>query len=116
MIYAAANDQTAGSLAQILRRAGAVRAMELDINSEWVTLNFYGSPGAGDPHKLLPDMTRDATRYLSQDDRDFFAVFVRHGVSTSWPGTHVRAASRRSRKRDLATSGEGTTITAMSAC
>jgi hypothetical protein len=79
LIYAAANDQTAGSLAQILRRAGAVRAMELDINSEWVTLNFYGSPGAGDPHKLLPDMTRDATRYLSPDDRDFFAVFVRHG-------------------------------------
>ncbi len=79
IVYAAANDQTATSLAQILQRAGAVRAMELDINSEWVTFNFYGSPGAADPTKLLPDMTRGATRYLSPDDRDFFAVYARNG-------------------------------------
>jgi Phosphodiester glycosidase len=79
LIYAAADDQTATSLAQILQRAGAVRAMELDINSEWVTFNFYGSAGAGSAAKLLPDMSRDATRYLSPDDRDFFAVYVRNG-------------------------------------
>ncbi|MDQ2761567.1 MAG: phosphodiester glycosidase family protein [Actinomycetota bacterium] len=79
ILYAAANDQTATSLAQILQRAGAVRAMELDINSEWVTFNFYGSPWAGNPSKLLPGMTRDPTRYLSPDDRDFFAVYARTG-------------------------------------
>jgi hypothetical protein len=79
LIYAAADNQTATSLAQILQRAGAVRAMELDINSEWVTFNFYGGAQAGSPSKLLPDMTRDATRYLTPDDRDFFAVFVRNG-------------------------------------
>jgi hypothetical protein len=79
LIYAAADDQTAQSLAEILQRAGAVRAMELDINSEWVTFNFYGTPGASDPNKLLPDMTRDATRYLMPDDRDFFAVYARRG-------------------------------------
>jgi hypothetical protein len=79
LIYAAADDQTAQSLAEILQRAGAVRAMELDINSEWVTFNFYGTPGASDPNKLLPDMTRDATRYLVPDDRDFFAVYARRG-------------------------------------
>ena len=79
LIYAAADGQTAGSLAELLQRAGAVRAMELDINSEWVTFNFYGSLGAGDHRKLLPDMTRDPTRYLSPDDRDFFAVYVRRG-------------------------------------
>ena len=33
--------------------------------------------GAGDPAKLLPGMSRPATRYLSQDDRDFFAVYAR---------------------------------------
>jgi hypothetical protein len=77
LLYAAADLQTAGSIAQVLQRAGAVRAMELDINSEWVTFNFFGGWGASYPKKLLPDMTRDATRYLSPDDRDFFAVYAR---------------------------------------
>jgi phosphodiester glycosidase len=79
LIYAAADQQTAQSLAQILQRAGAVRAMELDINSEWVTFNFYGTWGAGAPQRLLPGMTRDATRYLTPDDRDFLAVYARRG-------------------------------------
>ncbi len=79
LIYAAADNQTAESLALMLKRAGAVRAMELDINSEWVTFNFYGAPEAGNPSKLLPDMNREATRYLEPDDRDFFAVFSRSG-------------------------------------
>ncbi len=77
VLYAAADSQTAQSLAEILQRAGAVRAMELDINSEWVTFNFFGSWNAAYPQKLLPAMTRDATRYLTPDDRDFFAVYAR---------------------------------------
>jgi Phosphodiester glycosidase len=77
LLYAAADLQTASSLAQILQRAGAVRAMELDINSEWVTFNFYGGWDAAAPARLLPGMTRDATRYLTPDDRDFFAVYAR---------------------------------------
>ncbi|HET6866050.1 MAG TPA: phosphodiester glycosidase family protein [Solirubrobacteraceae bacterium] len=77
LIYAAADIQTAESLAQILQRGGAVRAMELDINYEWTTFNFYEAFGAVDPAKLLPDMSRPATRYLSPDDRDFFAVYAR---------------------------------------
>jgi hypothetical protein len=77
LIYAAANDQTVSSLAQILIRAGAIRAMELDINSYWVTFNSYADPGAGRPSALLPSMTRPVTRYLSPDDRDFFAVYLR---------------------------------------
>jgi Phosphodiester glycosidase len=77
LIYAAADIQTAESLAQILERAGAVRAMELDINYEWTTFNFYRAFDAGDPGKLLPGMNRPATRYLSPDDRDFFAVYAR---------------------------------------
>jgi hypothetical protein len=77
LIYAAANDQTVGSLAQILIRAGAVRAMELDINSYWVTCITYAQPGAGQPSSLLPGMTRGPDRYLSPDDRDFFAVYLR---------------------------------------
>jgi hypothetical protein len=77
LIYAAADIQTAESLARILKRAGAVRAMELDINYEWTTFNWYGRWSAGQPTKLLPGMDRPAVRYLSPDDRDFFAVYAR---------------------------------------
>jgi hypothetical protein len=77
LIYAAADNQTVGSLAQILIRAGAVRAMELDINSYWVSFITYAHPYAGSPSNLLPDMTRSPDRYLSPDDRDFFAVYAR---------------------------------------
>ena len=77
LVYAAANDQTAQSLAAILVHAGAIRAMELDINSYWVTFNSYAAPNAERPSPLLPGMSRPATRYLSPDDRDFFAVYAR---------------------------------------
>jgi hypothetical protein len=77
LLYAAADNQTAESLAAVLIHAGAIRAMELDINSYWVTFSTYARPGAGRPSSLLPGMTRPATRYLSPDDRDFFAVYLR---------------------------------------
>jgi hypothetical protein len=80
LIYAAADNQTVGSLAEILIRAGAVRAMELDINSYWVSFITYGQQDAGAPSNLLPDMTRSADRYLTPDDRDFFAVYLRPGA------------------------------------
>jgi Phosphodiester glycosidase len=77
LLYAAADYRTVRGLADILIHAGAVRAMELDINSYWVTLNTYGNSGGGDPKKLLAGMDRPAERYLTPDDRDFFAVFAR---------------------------------------
>jgi hypothetical protein len=77
LIYAAADYQTVGSLASILIHAGAVRAMELDINSYWVSFNAYAEPGAGHPSKLLEGMERPTERYLTPDDRDFFAVYLR---------------------------------------
>jgi hypothetical protein len=76
LIYAAGDNQTVGSLARTLIHAGAVRAMELDINSYWVSFITYGAPGAGEPLNLLPDMSRSAGRYLTPDDRDFFAVYT----------------------------------------
>ena len=75
LIYAAANNQTVGSLAAILIRARAVRAMELDINSYWVSFITYRHRGGVDPANLLASMTRPPTRYLTTDDRDFFAVY-----------------------------------------
>ena len=77
LIYAAANDQTVGSLAHVLIHAGAVRAMELDINSYWISFNTYAAPGGMRPAKLLAETERPADRYLTPDDRDFFAVYKR---------------------------------------
>jgi hypothetical protein len=76
LIYAAAPDQTVASLAQIMVHAGAVRAMELDINSYWPSFITYRFPGAKQPANLLPGMVRSPLRYLTPDDRDFFAVYL----------------------------------------
>jgi hypothetical protein len=65
------------SLAETLLHAGAVRAMELDINSYWVSFITYRAAGGHDPVNLLPDMNRTPFRYLEPDDRDFFAVYAR---------------------------------------
>ncbi len=81
LIYVAGPALTARSLAESLQRAGAVRAMALDINPEWVTFNFFTHPNPVDPAlietaKLYPQMQRPATRYLgpTQESRDFFTV------------------------------------------
>ena len=56
LIYAAADYQTVTTLAQILQRAGAVRAMQLDINPEWPTLITYTPPRGLDPVKVVPEL------------------------------------------------------------
>jgi hypothetical protein len=77
LIYAAADYQTVTTLAQILQRAGAVRAMQLDINPEWPTLITYTHHGGLGPVKVVPNYQQPVTRYLVPDDRDFFAVYRR---------------------------------------
>jgi hypothetical protein len=77
LIYAAADYQTVITLAQILQRAGAVRAMQLDINPEWPTLITYVHHGGLDPTMVVPNYQQSVTRYLVPDDRDFFAVYRR---------------------------------------
>jgi hypothetical protein len=79
LMYAAANYQTVESLAKVLQRAGAVRAIELDINEDWTSFISYRHPGAREPSNLLPEMFRPAERYLTPDERDFFAVYLRPG-------------------------------------
>jgi hypothetical protein len=77
LIYAAGPDQGLFSLSTTMIHAGAVRAMELDINTYWTSFITYRSPGAQDPANLLASMDRPSTRYLTPDDRDFFAVYIR---------------------------------------
>ena len=50
--------------------------MELDINAYWPSFITYRAPGAwrGEP---AAGMVRSPQRYLTPDDRDFFAVYLR---------------------------------------
>jgi hypothetical protein len=77
LIYAAADYQTVTTLARILQRAGAVRAMQLDINPEWPTLIAYRHHDGLIPEEIVPNAQQPPTRYLVPDDRDFFAVYRR---------------------------------------
>lgn len=79
LLYAAANYQTVESLAKVLKAAGAVRALELDINEDWTSFITYRHPGAVEPSNLLPEMFRSPERYLVPDERDFFALYLRGG-------------------------------------
>ncbi len=82
LVYAGGNGLSVDSLAQVLAHAGAVRAMELDINSAWVSFFSYAPPPgtpatAGDGTKLVPDMSSWPGRYLVPSSRDFIALFAR---------------------------------------
>jgi hypothetical protein len=76
LVYAGGNALTVSALADVLHRAGAVQAMQLDINTAWVSFMFYGHGAHGPvPHKLVP-FQRPADRYLSPASRDFIAGYV----------------------------------------
>jgi hypothetical protein len=83
LVYAGGNALSAPAMASVMARAGAVRAMELDINSAWVDFFTYGPPALGQPPdalavtKLLPDMQAATNRYLTANSRDFVAIFRR---------------------------------------
>jgi len=77
LIYAAGPDQGLFSLSTTMIHAGALRAMELDINTYWTSFITYRYQGAQDAANLLASMDRSPLRYLSPDDRDFFAVYIR---------------------------------------
>lgn len=67
------------TLAQVLAHAGAVTAMELDINPEWTDYLTYTHDGAGKivPRRLGVDTMPSLVRYLQPSTRDFVGVFAR---------------------------------------
>lgn len=85
LVYVAGPAMSARTLGNLLVAGGAVRALELDINPNWVTFNihtFDGTTQVAGASKLLPNMLRSPERYFSPDDRDFFALFARSPVPT----------------------------------
>jgi hypothetical protein len=68
------------TLASLLRRAGAVTAMELDINPDWMSFMYYlpgHHPADPTPVNLLPGQLQPPDRYYSISNRDFTAVVAR---------------------------------------
>jgi hypothetical protein len=83
VVYVAGPGLSVSTLAEVLRRAGAVRAMELDINAAWTSAYYYSSAADSGSDvsatKLLTSMMRSGSRYLVPDERDFVAMFFRTG-------------------------------------
>jgi hypothetical protein len=80
LVYVDGPGLSASSLANLLIHAGAVRAMELDINTDWTNGYYYGAaqtPTGSAAHPLLTDQYRPPTRYLVPDERDFFVMTIR---------------------------------------
>jgi hypothetical protein len=82
LVYAAGNDLSIVDLANVLARAGAVRAMELDINTAWVNFTHFdlnpGVPATADNGvRLTYDEEALPSRYFYTLSRDFFTMSVR---------------------------------------
>jgi hypothetical protein len=81
LLFGASDGLSAVTLANIMIRAGAVRAMEMDINHVWVTFEQF-TPDRHNPDgtvakNLLPGMWPHPQRYLHLDERDFVAMLAR---------------------------------------
>ncbi|MBV9049654.1 MAG: phosphodiester glycosidase family protein [Solirubrobacterales bacterium] len=76
LFFVVAEEQTVITLAKILQHIGAVKAMEFDINYEWHTLITYAQGRTGlVPTLVEPQPQQSPDRYLTPDNRDFFAVY-----------------------------------------
>ncbi|HMA37919.1 MAG TPA: phosphodiester glycosidase family protein, partial [Chloroflexia bacterium] len=85
LIYAAGNPISAEELASALQQAGAVTAMQLDINSAFVHwLTYTRTPAGGlRAEPLVAGMAYRRDQYLTPTDRDFFYL--------TWPTVPVGA-------------------------
>jgi hypothetical protein len=78
LIYVVGPALNPPALAAAVVAAGARRAMELDINPEWVSFDTFDGTGAATVgQKLLPAMYFPTYHFLSPFWRDFIAVFAR---------------------------------------
>lgn len=79
VVFVAGAALSVRTLAALVHDAGAVRAMELDINPDWTNFITYTHPrrGVAVPHMLTKDEKPNPYRYLQPSSRDFVAVLAR---------------------------------------
>ena len=76
LIYAAGNSLIPSTLAKALLKAGAVNAIQLDINPPWVRFILYQSIGNGRyTFSPLLNSMRGGKEYLKRYNKDFFYVY-----------------------------------------
>ena len=64
----------------MLKAAGTVKAMQLDINPFWMSYEYYlpkHHPSNPTPVNLLPDQMEPPNHYYSPNSRDFSTVYSR---------------------------------------
>jgi hypothetical protein len=77
LVWAAGEQLTPGGLAQALIAAGVQRAIELDINPDWVAGYLYPHhPGGPTAVPVVPGQHGIAGAMLEADPRDFLAVIA----------------------------------------
>ena len=77
LIWAGGEHLTVGSLADALLGARVVRAVELDINPEWVAAYVYGHRGGAGPLApvpIVPGQPGVPGQFLTPYSRDFFTI------------------------------------------
>jgi hypothetical protein len=97
LVYAGGPALSIVSLARTLQAAGAVRAMALDLNTDWVSAYTYRTnasvTGASiEGVKLLDNMAHDGNWYLQPNGHDFFAFTAKPDavISDATPHTQGR--------------------------
>lgn len=79
LVYAGGPGLSVYTLANVLLHAGAIRAMEMDINTAWVDYFFFTPPpgklaSPANGTKLVSSMTGSANRYFEISSRDFISM------------------------------------------
>jgi hypothetical protein len=77
IVYVSGGQLSVYTLAKLLQAAGAVYAMELDINPDWVSFMYYNGDMTNPTPNKLWDFTQPANRYFEPSDRDFVSVYLR---------------------------------------
>jgi hypothetical protein len=75
VVYCIGPVLSAGSLADMMVRAGAVKAMPLDMNSAYANGFLYGPYAPG--KRIDPNIFRSPDRFWAPSERDFVAVFAK---------------------------------------
>jgi hypothetical protein len=102
LVYAGGPGLSVYTLAQVLQHAGAVRAMELDINSAWVNFLSYaqapGLPAAPENGtKLLPSMQWSTAHIFETSSRDSIVLSATPGADAQANKTTPSSTSSTTR-------------------
>ena len=76
LVYVMGDALTVTSLADLLHRAGAVNAMQMDINRAWISFMYYRTHGKHIQPKKMGNFQDAVDRYLHPTNRDFIAVYA----------------------------------------